>query len=156
MAVIHLTTFINAPVERCFDLSRSIDLHQKSTSASNERAIAGVTKGLIKKGESVTWRARHLGVEQNLTVEITEMIFPSYFEDRMVRGAFKSMFHSHMFFPKDGGTMMKDLFEFESPLGPLGTIVNGLFLTGYMTRFLEERNAAIKATAESEDWKQYI
>jgi hypothetical protein len=40
-------TLIHAPVGRCFNLSRSIDLHKASTARTGEQAIAGVTAGLI-------------------------------------------------------------------------------------------------------------
>jgi hypothetical protein len=40
-----LTTVIRAPVEVCFDLSRSIDLHIISTEHTGEQAISGVTTG---------------------------------------------------------------------------------------------------------------
>ena len=40
---IHLTTLITAPIERVFDLSRSINLHKISTAHTGEKAIAGVT-----------------------------------------------------------------------------------------------------------------
>jgi hypothetical protein len=54
------------------------------------------------------------------------------------------------------GTTMRDLFSFQSPLGILGRIADVVFLTRYMKSFLIERNRVIKATAESDDWKQYI
>ncbi|WP_240477862.1 SRPBCC family protein [Cyclobacterium amurskyense] len=54
MAVIVLSTKIKAPIERCFDLSRSIELHKLSTAHTNEEAIDGVTTGLIKLDEHVT------------------------------------------------------------------------------------------------------
>ncbi|NJM41916.1 MAG: hypothetical protein HC853_14760 [Anaerolineae bacterium] len=38
----------------------------------SRRAIAGVTSGLIGLGQEVTWRARHFGIWQSLTVRITE------------------------------------------------------------------------------------
>jgi hypothetical protein len=44
-------TDIAAPTGVCFDLSRSIDLHLESMVASNERAVAGVTSGLICEGQ---------------------------------------------------------------------------------------------------------
>ena len=71
MPLIVLETRIRAPRERVFDLARSIDAHQSSTSGTSERAVAGVTSGLIGLGEEVTWRARHLGVTQHLTVRAT-------------------------------------------------------------------------------------
>ena len=156
MPVIHLTTTINSPIERCFDLSRSIDLHMASTSKTNERAIAGVTKGLINKGEQVTWLAKHFGIDQTLTAQITEMNFPHSFIDVQINGAFKSMKHLHTFEQKDQQTIMKDVFEFESPMGFVGELFNKMILTAYMKRFLTERNHIIKITSESNEWKKYL
>ncbi len=156
MPVIELTTFINAPIERCFDLARSIDLHQDTASHTNETAIAGTTQGLINKGETVTWKARHFGITQTLTSEISEMNSPFMFEDRMLKGAFKKIQHKHLFEEKAGQTIMKDLFEFESPYGIIGALFNKLVLTNYMKRFLTERNQMIKRVAETEEWRKYL
>jgi ligand-binding SRPBCC domain-containing protein len=153
MPIIHLVTAINAPIERCFDLSRNIDVHQISTAKTNEKAIAGVTKGLINKGEQVTWRAKHLGIYQTLTVEIRAMDFPNSFEDKMIKGAFKSMKHLHLFEQKGKQTIMKDIFEFESPMGFLGKLFNKLILTNYMKNILALRNQEIKRIAEGDEWK---
>ena len=70
MARITLETLINAPVERVFTLSLSIDLHKLSMAKTNEEAIAGRTSGIIQEGETVTWLAKHLGVTQKLTVKL--------------------------------------------------------------------------------------
>ena len=149
MSIIHLSTAINAPVEKCFDLARIIDLHVKSMTRSDEKAIAGRTKGLIEFGETVTWQAKHLGVQQNLTSKITRFNYPHSFTDEMVSGAFKSFKHQHLFSQKDGHTIMEDVFIFESPLGIIGKLINYLFLTSYMTKLLKERNTVIKEAAES-------
>jgi ligand-binding SRPBCC domain-containing protein len=156
MAVIEISTFIAAPCERVFDLARSIDAHQHSTANTNERAVAGVTSGLIGIGQEVTWEARHFGVKQRLTVRITQFNRPHSFQDIMVTGVFKSMRHAHKFVAHSFGTMMTDRFEFESPLGILGKIVELLFLRRYMQRFLGRRNQVLKNLAESEDWKKFI
>jgi len=148
MPGIELLTQINAPIEKVFDLSRSIDLHIESTKQTGERAIAGHTSGLIGLGETVTWRARHFGIWQNLTSKITAYDYPTFFADEMVSGAFKSFRHEHHFTMVDGYTVMKDVFAFESPLGILGKLANRLVLKRYLTRLLKERNRVIKATAE--------
>jgi len=154
MPVIHLETFIQAPVQVCFDLSRSIDLHQVSTAGTGEKAIAGRTSGLIVAGETVTWRAKHFGIWQQLTVKIVEMKAPVFFADEMVKGTFRSFRHEHHFAEKDGGTLMKDVFDFEAPLGLLGKLAARLVLTRYMTKFLVERNDVIKDFAESGRWRE--
>jgi ligand-binding SRPBCC domain-containing protein len=149
MPIITLETLIHAPVEVCFDLSRSIDLHTISTKQTGERAIAGVTKGLIGLGGTVTWRAKHFGVWQNLTSKITEYERPSYFVDEMVQGAFSSFRHEHHFKQIDAATLMRDVFNYSSPFGVLGKLADVLFLKDYMTNLLEKRNKAIMIYAES-------
>ena len=156
MSVIRLTTIIHAPIERCFDLSRSVDLHVASTGSSGERAVAGVTRALLGSGEPVTWSAKHFGVRQRLTSRITAFERPRYFQDSMVRGAFKKLVHDHRFESKDGVTVMTDAFDFEAPLGWLGALIERLLLRRYMTRLLEERNRVVKETAESEHWRDFL
>jgi len=120
----------------------------ESTKQTGEKAIAGKTSGLIGLGETVTWRAKHFGIWQTLTSKITEFDRPNLFVDEMLSGAFKSFKHEHHFTASGCQTIMKDAFEFESPLGILGSIFNKLILTGYMTKLLKERNRVIKETAE--------
>jgi ligand-binding SRPBCC domain-containing protein len=153
MPVITLTTEIYAPIERCFDLSRSIDLHLLSTSQTNETAIAGVTKGLIGLNEQVTWRAKHFCVYQNLTSTIAAYKYPYYFESRMIKGAFKKIEHQHSFEQKGAITSMKDHFDFEAPFGIVGKLISKLILINYMKHLLQERNKTIKRVAESDEWK---
>ena len=116
MPVIKLTTVINAPIAIAFNLSRSIDLHKISTAHTNEEAIAGVTSGLISMGESVTWRARHLGITQKLTSKISAYNFPYYFIDEMVAGPFKSFKHEHIFKEENGIVIMTDVFCYKARL----------------------------------------
>jgi ligand-binding SRPBCC domain-containing protein len=150
MPKIHLETFIKAPIELCFDLSRSVDVHMQSTANSRERAVAGVTSGMMKLGDTVTWEAVHFGVRQKFTSRITALERPRSFVDEMQRGAFKHWRHAHLFESKQGGTLMIDEVDYASPLGLLGRIVDGLFLKNYMTRFLVARNEYIKRVAEAQ------
>jgi len=156
MPRIELETVLNAPIERCFDLSRSIDLHKISTEQTNEEAIAGVTLGLIKLNESVTWRAKHFGVYQILTTKITEFDSPRFFVDEMVRGAFKGFRHEHHFESIENGTLMTDIFEYQSPFGILGKLVDIIVLKRYMTELLIKRNDTIKEFAESDQWEAVL
>ncbi|WP_158828310.1 SRPBCC family protein [Mucilaginibacter lacusdianchii] len=156
MPIIRLQTIINAPVERCFDLSRSIDLHTISTKHTGEQAVRGRTSGLIELGESVTWRARHFGIWQYLTSKITAMQPPYFFVDEMVSGTFRSFRHEHQFTSVEGKTVMVDKFNYTSPFRILGRLADYLFLETYMTKLLEQRNAVIKAFAESDRWQQVL
>jgi len=110
MPKIKLQTEIKANKYIVFDLSRSIDLHKISTKQTNERAIAGKISGLIGMNESVTWRAKHFGIYQNLTSKITEFDRPKYFADEMIKGAFKEFKHENHSKEFNGGTLMTDFF----------------------------------------------
>ena len=149
MPEIRIVTAIDAPIGVCFDLARAIDFHTETLTDTGERAVAGRTSGLIGLGESVTWEARHLGVRQRLTAEVTAFEPPFYFRDEMTAGAFRSFAHDHRFDVRDGRTVMTDEVEFRSPLGPVGWVVDYLFLTGYLRRLLEGRCQAIKREAEA-------
>jgi ligand-binding SRPBCC domain-containing protein len=148
MTKIYLETTIDASVEMCFNLSRSIELHQLTTEHTGERAVAGRTSGLIEAGESVTWQAEHFFIRQKLTVRIVEMIKFESFSDEMLEGAFKSMWHKHVFRSNGSQTIMTDDFRYEVPFGIFGKIFNTVVLEKYMTRLLKERNEIIKAVAE--------
>jgi len=156
MPLIKTECVIYAPVDVCFDLSRSIEVHRLSTDGTEERAIAGKTSGLIELGETVTWRAKHFGIYQNLTSKITQYNRPYHFTDEMVSGAFKSIKHDHYFEYEHGFTRMKDEFEFESPFWFIGHIFNNLVLTNYMRKFIENRNQVIKQIAESNVSRKFI
>lgn len=150
MVKLNLCTIIEAPIERCFDLSRSVEVHMLGTERTREQAVGGVTSGLIGPGEFVRWRATHLGVKQHLASRITAYDRPFYFQDTMIEGAFKSMQHDHFFRALSSGrTEMKDLFIFAAPVPVLGLIAENLVLKHYMLNLLKHRNAILKQVAES-------
>ncbi len=152
-------TIVKAPIERCFDLARSVEVHLAGNVHWGEEAVAaaGVTSGLVGLGQRVTWRARHFGIRHTLTSEITAMNRPAFFQDAMIQGPFRSMKHDHFFRARsDGETEMRDVFVFEAPLALLGRIAEITFLGHYMEALLRERNAVLKRVAESEEWRKYL
>lgn len=131
-------------------------MHKESMSKFKEEAVAGIRFGLIEKDETVTWRARHLFKSRLLRSKITEMKKPDMFIDEQVQGDFKMMKHEHHFKPCENGTIVIDLFHFESPYGILGQWFNSLYFTKYLKKLLEQRNKTIKEFAESEKWKKLL
>ena len=148
MPIIKYSTYIEAPISLCFDLARDVDVHIVTTSNTQERAVAGVTSGLLNEGDSVTWEATHLGVKQRLTAKITKMNAPYTFTDELVKGAFHSFTHTHTFIEQGSGTVMEDVFDYKSPLGILGQLADRLFLERYMRNFIVSRANELKKIAE--------
>ncbi|MGA1982912.1 MAG: SRPBCC family protein [Acidobacteriaceae bacterium] len=158
-------TLIAAPIARCFDLARSVEVHVAGNTHFGEQAVAlasdpaGATTGLLAPGDTVTWRARHFFIRQRLTSQITAYNPPAYFQDTMLRGAFRSMQHDHYFRTlPTGETEMRDVFRFAAPIPLLGRIAEIVVLRRYMRSLLRERNAVIQTIAESptEEWRQYL
>lgn len=156
MNKIELSTHINAPIDRCFDLARSIDLHKISVKQTREQAVGGVTSGLIGLNQRVLWQATHLGVRQTMEVKISKFTPPFFFTDEMVNGIFKSMLHDHFFYDIGNETVMIDHFYYMPPMGLLGEAANLIFLKRYLTKLLSQRNEIIREYAEGEKWKDVL
>ncbi|WP_406686145.1 cell division protein [Rossellomorea vietnamensis] len=150
MPVIKHNILINAPIHLCFDLARNVDVHTETTKKTKEKAIEGVTTGLMEEGDTVTWEATHLGIKQTLTAKIIEMKKPYQFTDVMVKGAFHSFTHVHEFIASGTGTIMKDTFTYQSPLGILGVMADKMFFKKYMKNFIVTRARELKVIAERE------
>ena len=150
MSVIYLETATKAPPEACFDLALDVDFHQESTWQTGEQVVGGVTSGLLGLGDVVTWEARHFGRRWRLTAEITQCVRPHFFADEQQRGPFRWMRHAHFFVPREGGTLMVDVFRYAAPLGPLGRLAEALALDRHLRGFLYRRNACLKQAAESD------
>jgi ligand-binding SRPBCC domain-containing protein len=152
---LEFSTLIDAPLERCFDLARSIDFHLQSSASTGEVVIAGRKSGLIGLNETVTWRGRHFGIEFEHESVIEQLARPHHFRDVMMRGSFKSFQHDH-FFTFDGSrTCMQDVVQFAAPYAIFGLVAEAL-LRPYLIRFMRHRTAAIKHAAESDEWPRYL
>jgi ligand-binding SRPBCC domain-containing protein len=156
MVRIELRTRIMAPIDRVFDLARSIDLHMSSTNWTGERAISGITQGLIGADQEVTWRGRHFGIIVHHTSRVTAYERPVYFQDAMLRGMFARFQHDHYFEWQTDATVMRDRMEFTAPLGPLGILAERIALESHLRDLLERRNACIQRVAESDEWRKFL
>ena len=142
---LQVVTFVHAPIQTCFDLSRSIDLHLESMSRSKERAVAGVTSGLIGLNEEVTWEARHFGLPWRVTSRITVFEEPHRFVDEMTEpGPFRFFRHEHVFHTVGNRTRMEDNIDLKTRFGLPADIV----AKAYLARLIRIRNDVIKKKAE--------
>jgi ligand-binding SRPBCC domain-containing protein len=148
MPTIIIETKIDAPAEVCFDLMRDIRLRVETTAETNEKAVSGVTDGMIGLGQTVTFEGTHFGMRQRLTVEIVEFDRPHRFVDEMTEGRFQSFKHTHEFVERDGATVMIDTLEWISPFGIVGKLVDKLLLESHLRALVTTRNCRLKKIAE--------
>ncbi len=74
---------------------------------------------------------------------------PTGFSDDQIKGAFQSFRHVHRFNAVPGGTLVVDDFTYRAPLGWIGSVVDVLFVRGYMRALLTRRAAFLRRLAES-------
>jgi ligand-binding SRPBCC domain-containing protein len=144
-----IETEIAAPVERCFDLARDVELHARAAAFSGERLVPpGRMSGLLELGDLVAFEGVHFGVSQRFVARIIELEPPRRFVDEMVEGAFRSLRHEHEFHIVAGGTLMRDILEWRSPLGFLGRLADHLFVRRHMEWFVRTKQANLKRVIE--------
>jgi ligand-binding SRPBCC domain-containing protein len=146
--LLELVTTIAATPEVCFDLSLDVEFHTRSTGA-REEIVGGVRSGQMQVGDDVTWKAWHFGIPWRMTSEITEYERPRRFVDEQTRGPFARWHHEHRFHAVGDGTVMTDVVDYRSPMGPLGVLVDRLRLERHMTALLVTRNEHLRHEAEA-------
>ena len=157
MTTIRYEVSVRAPMERCFDLARSVDLHVDSSTGIGARAIGGRRGGLSGEGDETVWSARFFGVRFSMTTRIEGSEFPVRFGDRMTRGRLRRFEHVYRFRAlPDGGCAMSDELVVEAPFGPVGRWIERLYLTRRMDELVRSRLERIKRIAEGDDWRRYL
>jgi ligand-binding SRPBCC domain-containing protein len=149
MAQFILERVIRAAPERVYAASLDPQLHLRSMAKSRETMLAGPEGGVFSEGSTVTWRATHFGIAFRLSTVVFDLDPPHGFRDRQIAGPFGAFEHEHAFTPHPDGTLMRDTVTFRSPFGPIGALVDRLFMREYMRRLIDHRNDVLAAEAEA-------
>jgi ligand-binding SRPBCC domain-containing protein len=156
MPTIHLTTFIAAPIERVFDLSRNLSIYKVLMKDRKEKFSSGAASNLVSNGETITIQAKHLGKTRLITTRLTDLQKPSSFVQEQVNGDLVHFKHEHHFKPVENGTILIDMVNFEGPRDVIGKLVGKLYLKNYLEQFLQKRNTLIQQYAESDKWRAVL
>lgn len=140
MAAFVLERVIAAPPSAVFAASLDPGLHVRSMARYGETMVEAPAGGAFTEGSTVTWRARHFGIPFRLRPVVFDIDPPHGFSDRQLSGPFGDFLHEHVFEEHPRGTLMRDTITFRSPFGPIGPIVDRLFMREYMRRLISERN----------------
>ncbi|MFM9904545.1 MAG: SRPBCC family protein [Pyrinomonadaceae bacterium] len=140
MPTIVLETLIHARAEECFDLVRDKRIQTEPLPA---------IFGDFGMGQKVTFKSKNFGLDQSLTVKVTEFERPTLFVDEMTEGSLRSFRHIHEFLFVENGTLMRDTLIWETPFGLLGRVADMLFLERHLTNLVSTRNAKLKQIAEA-------
>jgi ligand-binding SRPBCC domain-containing protein len=152
MVTIRLTTWVNAPMERCFRLATSAEFN----SAAGSTAAHAAGSEELQVGDTLVWHSWRWGLRLSHTSRIDQLRPFTYFREVMVEGGFRKYDHDHHFAPMDDGTRMRDEVHFVAPMGPVGVVLARVLLRKYVMRLIAERHSRIKQTAESSEWRKYL
>lgn len=153
MVTIRLSTWVNAPVDRCFRLATSAEFHASDRSPSK---VLRSKSGSLQVGDTVAWHAWRWGLRLAHTCRIDEVRRNTYFREVAFPGRFRHFVHEHHFTPMDDGTRMRDEIQFAAPPGPIGFLMERLMLRRYVVKLLVDQNMRLKRTAESTEWRTFL
>ena len=157
MITIRHEVHVRAPAERCFDLTRNVDLHVDSSKDIAARATGGRTGGLSGPGDTTIWSARFCGVRFAMTTRVEDYQRPANFGDRLTRGLLRQFAHVYRFTPlPDNGCAMSDELTVEAPFPLLGRWMERLYLARRMRSLVRRRLEWIKGVAEGDGWQRYL
>lgn len=156
MARIHLTTFIAAPIERVFDLSRHLALYRLLFQNRKERFTSGASSNILTKGETLSVVLKYGGKSRMSTIKITALEKPVSFTEEQVKGDLQNFRHEHHFKAVDNGTIIIDLVDYGMPTDLIGRIFGKIYFRKYMEELLRRRNEVIRSYAESEKWRAVL
>ena len=144
---------IEAPIERCFRLSTSIEVVGLTLGM---RPVEGKLGGMILAGDQLVWRGWKFGLPQMHETLITGFEEPTFFQDTMGRGRFAAFQHDHHFMETQGGTLLEDELRFSMPFGWAGEMVARAVMIPHIKGLLRRRFGLLKELAEEDGWRKYI
>jgi ligand-binding SRPBCC domain-containing protein len=156
MDKIEFNTHIKAPIERCFDLARSIDFHKISVGPVKEETVAGCTSGLIGPNQRVLMQSRIGSFRFSTELKITKFNPSFFFSYEVVDSTFQSIVHDYYFYDISEETVMVNHFYYKLRWGLLGEVINFLFLHNYLTKIITKRNDLLREYAETDKWKDVL
>ena len=156
MPRLHLTTFIAAPVERVFDLSRNLTLYKLIFQNRKEGFSSGAASNLLAKGETVSIVSKLAGKSRMSIIRVMDMQRPLSFTEEQVKGDLDIYRHEHHFKSIENGTIVIDLVDFGSTRDMLGKLFGKFYLKKYLEELLRRRNEMVRTYAESEKWRAVL
>lgn len=151
MITLRLTTWVNAPVERCFLLATSRDFSHALYSGA-AAAEASQNRGMLQCGDEIGWK---LGGTDHAS-RIDAIRPHAFFREVMTAGLFRHFEHDHHFAPMDDGTRVRDEIRFSLRMGPLGRIYGTTVVRSLLMRMLVAKNTELKRIAESAEWQRFV
>jgi ligand-binding SRPBCC domain-containing protein len=98
----------------------------------------------MKPGAIIDYRLRLYGLPVAWRTRIETFEPESSFTDVQLVGPYRRWRHRHDFVEGAGGTEVRDVVEYEMPLGPIGALVRQVFVARSLDRIFDARRRAVE------------
>jgi ligand-binding SRPBCC domain-containing protein len=106
--------------------------------------VLGASTPQLEAGTTIDYKLSLHGIPVRWRSVIEQWLPSRRFVDRQVKGPYRTWVHTHEFEPRDGGTLVRDRVRYALPLGPLGDVVGGAFVTRDLDRIFAYRRAKLR------------
>jgi hypothetical protein len=105
----------------------------------------------MRRGALIDYQLSLYGMPMRWRTRIEEYVPDEFFTDVQVSGPYRSWRHRHEFEQFPIGTQMRDVVEYEMPLGCLGTLARWLFVRSALESIFDHRNASVREILRDEE-----
>lgn len=142
---------INRPREDVFAFFARPENLERITPATMGFEILTPKPILMQTGAVLDYTIRLFGFPLRWTTVITGYHPPHSFSNVALKSPYSSWHHTHTFAETDSGTLMTDDVRYALPLGPLGRLVNSLWVKRQLEHIFDFRAEAIRKLMDSPD-----
>jgi ligand-binding SRPBCC domain-containing protein len=140
------TQFVPAPRVQVFEFFSAAQNLERLTPPFVKFRILTPRPIAMKRGQFIEYEIGLGGIPMNWLTEIQLWQPNERFVDIQLRGPYRYWHHLHEFRDVPGGTEMRDVVDYELPLGPLGSMAHALVVKRLLDRIFTYRFEAIAST----------
>lgn len=146
MPIIETKTYMEAPLEVCFNAARnSNDIADSIPNIKNAKVDTKLNKNV---GIGDKFYLTHSYLKGNINFDtkynVIEFVPPFKFSEQITGPFFKEFKHTHEFLEKKEGTLIIDTIEYEVSFGIIGSKMDKKYIDGLLRDYIYNRLSHLK------------
>lgn len=141
--ILERTQLIERPLEEVFAFFSDAKNLEAITPAFLKFRITTPGEIAMRPGTVIDYRLQMLGIRFNWQTQIESFEPGREFVDIQARGPYRLWRHTHRFFAVNNGTVMTDRVEYQLYLGPVGNLVNAVFVRRSLAKIFDYRYRSV-------------
>lgn len=143
MPVLHREQFIAKPLREVFAFFERPENLARITPPWMSFVTLTPSPVRMAEGSQIDYAIRLLGFRVRWTSVITAYEPPHRFEDKQLKGPYKSWVHRHEFMEKEGGTLVIDHVAYDVGYGIFGWLIDWLYVRWSLNKIFDFREQTI-------------